>query len=119
MRNPERTKNVSRESTPPAVKYPACTEIANQIVKPRQPSSAGQYGRLVRVGVSVAGVSITVSPIPLGRECVMRDNGGRSPGTTGPSVPFVVRTLDPVGRVVRSRTMDGSPAANDTGVRAP
>ena len=60
MRNPESTKNVSSDSTPPAVKYPACTEIANQIVKPRHPSSAGQYGRLVRLVVVGAGLSITV-----------------------------------------------------------
>ena len=42
-------KNVSSDSTPPPVKYPACTEIANQIVKPRQPSSAGQCGLRERV----------------------------------------------------------------------
>src|SRR5688572_30363651 len=49
MRNPDRAKNVSSESTPPPVKYPACTEMANQIVKPRQPSSAGQCGLWGRV----------------------------------------------------------------------
>ncbi len=47
MRKPDSTKNVSSESTPPPVKYPACTEIANQMVKPRQPSSAGQWARFV------------------------------------------------------------------------
>jgi hypothetical protein len=45
MRNPDSTKKVSRESTPPAVKYPACTEMANQMVNPRQPSRAGQWVR--------------------------------------------------------------------------
>ena len=58
MRNPDSTKKVSSERTPPAVKYPACTEIANQMVKPRQPSSAGQYGPAVFFG----GASITVRP---------------------------------------------------------
>ena len=47
MRKPDSTKNVSSESTPPAVKYPACTEIANQMLNPRQPSSAGQCARVV------------------------------------------------------------------------
>ena len=58
MRKPDSTKNVSSERTPPAVKYPACTEIANQMVNPRQPSSAGQWARLA-VG---AGLGLTSSP---------------------------------------------------------
>src|SRR5215207_1847925 len=53
MRKPDSAKKVSSESTPPPVKYPACTEIANQMVKPRQPSSAGQCGLRERAVVEL------------------------------------------------------------------
>ena len=105
VRNPERTKNVSRESTPPAVKYPASTESrGTDRQAPRASARADRAGWCGSASTPPAYRSQHADP-PRAR---IRHEGRwqkETPATPGPSVPFSARTLDSVAESHPTRTM--------------